>query len=60
MKLYPAADVTLVEASGGLFEVQADSKIIFSSRRVNRAPRNSDEVVKELLERFPVQKQPGA
>jgi selenoprotein W-related protein len=33
---YPRADVRLVEASGGLFEVTVDGQLIFSKKALGR------------------------
>jgi selT/selW/selH-like putative selenoprotein len=33
---YPDADVRLIEASGGIFEVAVDGKLVFSKKQVRR------------------------
>jgi selT/selW/selH-like putative selenoprotein len=33
---FPDADVRLVESSGGLFEVMADGKLVFSKKALRR------------------------
>jgi selenoprotein W-related protein len=33
---YPDADVTLTEASGGLFEVTVDGELVFSKKSLGR------------------------
>ena len=33
---YPDADVRLIESSGGVFEVAADGKLVFSKKQTRR------------------------
>ena len=41
-----AADVELVESSGGVFEVSRDGKLLFSKKKIGRFP--TDEEVDAL------------
>ena len=46
---YPKSEVKLVEASGGLFEVTVDGKLVFSKRSLGRHA-NSGEVLELIRE----------
>jgi hypothetical protein len=53
VQTYPNAEVTLIESGGGIFEVKADNKLIFSTMRANRLPRGGEEIVELMAEAFP-------
>ncbi len=48
MKKQRAVDITLVEGSGGVFDVVLDGTLIFSKKELGRFPE-----LDEILERIP-------
>jgi selT/selW/selH-like putative selenoprotein len=47
---YPDADVRLVQASGGLFEVTVDGKLVYSKKATGRHPASGE--VRQAIERL--------
>jgi selenoprotein W-related protein len=49
--VYPGVAVDLVESSGGVFEVTADGKLVFSKKELGRFPEPGEvrENIKALL-----------
>jgi len=47
---YPEADVRLIEASGGVFEVSVDGQLVFSKANLGRHAQPG-EVVRLIAER---------
>jgi selenoprotein W-related protein len=46
-QVYPDAEVRLVESSGGVFEVTADGKLVFS-KKATRRHAEAGEVLKAI------------
>jgi selenoprotein W-related protein len=46
-QVFPDAEVRLIQASGGLFEVTADGKVVFSKKAAGRHAQPG-EVVKQI------------
>ncbi len=38
----PTAEVTLIEGSGGVFEITRDGQLVFSKKALNRFPEDSE------------------
>lgn len=44
---FPAAQIELIEGSGGIFEVAKDGQLIFSKKQTGRFPE-LDEILRQL------------
>jgi selenoprotein W-related protein len=42
MELLPAAEVELVESSGGVFEITRDGALLFSKKKLGRFPYDTE------------------
>ena len=38
----PGSEVTLIEGSGGAFEITRDDELVFSKKSINRFPEDSE------------------
>ena len=48
---YPASNIELVKGDGGIFEIRADGKVIYSKQSTGRFPKENE--VATLVEQQP-------